>query len=64
MDELITKYGLILWSTSYTPKGKSHQYMDPFGINVIINEWDKSFELKWSIPKTIFTIEEMIEKYS
>jgi hypothetical protein len=57
LDELVTKYGLTLWSTANTAKGKSYQYMDCDGINVIINEWDKSFQLKWLIPKSIFTIE-------
>lgn len=57
LDELITKYGLTLWSTANTAKGKSYQYMDCDGINVIINEWDESFQLKWLIPKSIFTIE-------
>ncbi len=57
IDEIVEKHGLTLWSTSTTAKGKSYQYMDFDGINVIINEWDKSFQLKWLIPRSIFTIE-------
>ena len=57
LEEIITNYGLTLWSTSTTEKGKSYQYMDYDGINVIINEWDKSFQFKWLVPKSIFTIE-------
>ena len=57
LDEIVETYGLTLWSTYNTSKGKSYQYMDYNGINVIINEWDKSFELKWNIPQSIFTIE-------
>lgn len=57
LNELVEKYGLTLWSTANTEKGKSYQYMDFDGINVIINEWDKSFQLKWLIPKSIYTIE-------
>lgn len=55
--DIIEKYGLTLWSTANTAKGKSYQYMDFDGINVIINEWDKSFQLKWLIPRSIVTIE-------
>lgn len=57
LEEIINKYGLTLWSTANTAQGKSYQYMDSNGINVIINEWDKSFQLKWFVPKSIFTIE-------
>lgn len=57
LDDIISKYGLTLWATANTAQGKSYQYMDFNGINVIINEWDKSFELKWIIPQSIFTIE-------
>ena len=57
LDDIINKYGLTLWSTATTAQGKSYQYLDFDGINVIINEWDKSFQLKWLVPKSIFTIE-------
>lgn len=57
LEDIINKYGLTLWSTANTAQGKSYQYMDYDGINVIINEWDKSFQLKWLVPKSIFTIE-------
>ena len=56
-EEIVKKFDLTLWSTANTAKGKSFQYMDALGINIIFNEWDKSFELKWLIPKSIFTIE-------
>lgn len=55
--DLEVRYGLTLWSTAYTGNGRSYQYMDYNGINVIINEWDKSFQFKWMVPKSIFTIE-------
>jgi Zn ribbon nucleic-acid-binding protein len=57
LQEIIDKYGLTLWSTANTAKGKSYQYMDFDGINVIINDWDKSFQFKWLVPKSIMTIE-------
>ena len=57
LEDIINKYGLTLWSTATTDQGKSYQYMDHDGINVIINEWVKSFQFKWLIPKSIFTIE-------
>lgn len=57
LEDIINKYGLTLWSTANTAKGKSYQYLDYDGIGVVINEWDKSFQLKWLIPKSIFTIE-------
>lgn len=57
LEELVKEFELTLWSTIYTEKGKSYQYMDPIGINIIFNEWDKSFEFKWLVPKSIFTIE-------
>lgn len=57
LDELAKQFELTLWCTANTEQGKSYQYMDPIGINIIFNEWDQSFELKWLIPKSIFTIE-------
>lgn len=58
LDELAKEHNLQLWATMNGKEGKSYQYMDmTYGINVIFNEWDKSFELKWLIPKSIFTIE-------
>ena len=57
LEDIINKYGLTLWSTTNTAQGKSYQYMDYAGINVIINEWDKSFQFKWGIPNSLFTIE-------
>ena len=57
LKELAKEFELTLWSTASTEKGKSYQYMDHIGINIIFNEWDQSFELKWLIPKSIFTIE-------
>ena len=56
IKELAKEFELTLWSTANTPQGKSYQYMDSQGINVIFNEWDQSFELKWMIPQSIFTI--------
>ena len=46
IEELAKEFELTLCSTANTDKGKSYQYMDPIGINIIFNEWDKSFELK------------------
>lgn len=57
LNEIIEKYGLTLWCTANTANGKSYQYMDLDGINIIINEWDKSFQFKWLVPNSIFTIE-------
>lgn len=57
IKELAKEFELTLWSTTSTEKGKSYQYMDNQGINVIFNEWDQSFEFKWLIPRSIFTIE-------
>lgn len=57
LDELVEQFGLTLWSTTNSVQGKSRQYMDYGGVNVIINEWDKSFQLKWLVPKSIITIE-------
>ena len=57
IEELAKEFELTLWSTCNSTNGKSYQYMDSQGINVIFNEWDQSFELKWMIPKSIFTIE-------
>jgi hypothetical protein len=57
LDELAKHFEFTLWSTANTEKGKAYQYMDPIGINIIFNEWDQIFELKWLIPKSIFTIE-------
>lgn len=56
MEELAQNYNLTLWATINTDEGKSYQYMDARGINVIFHDWDKSFELKWMIPRTIFTV--------
>lgn len=56
-EELAKEFELTLWSINSDVSGKSYQYMDSIGINVIFNEWDQSFELKWMIPKSIFTIE-------
>lgn len=56
LEDIVNKHGLTLWSTANTANGKSYQYMDYDGINVIIND-DKSFELRWHVPKSIFTIE-------
>jgi hypothetical protein len=57
LEELAREHNLTLWATANTTQGKSYQYMDSQGINVIFNEWDQSFELKWLIPRSIFTIE-------
>ena len=57
LNELAKEFDLTLWATINTEQGKAYQYMDPIGINIIFNEWDQSFELKWLIPKSIFTIE-------
>lgn len=59
LEEIVAKYGFTLWSTAYKAQGKSYQYRDFDGINVIINEWDKSFQLKWIVPNSIFTIESL-----
>ena len=57
IKELANEFEFTLWSTINTEKGKSYQYMDSLGINIIFNEWDHSFELKYLIPRSIFTIE-------
>lgn len=57
LDEIVEKHGLTLWSTTNTTRGKTYQYIDFDGINIIINEWDKSFQLKWNIPESIMMIE-------
>lgn len=58
LDEIVKEHQLQLWATMNGEKGKSYQYMEmTYGINVIFNEWDESFEIKWLIPKSIFTIE-------
>ena len=57
LEELVEKYQLTMWCSCNTAKGKSYTYMDRFGVNVIINDWDKSFQLKWIVPRSIFTIE-------
>ena len=57
LEEIVSTYGFTLWSSANTAQGKSYQYLDWTGINLIINEWDKSFQLKWSIPQSIFTLE-------
>lgn len=57
MERLAEKFELTLWSTCSNTQGKSYIYMDPLGINIIFNDWDQSFEFKWMIPKSIFTIE-------
>lgn len=56
MQTLVDKYELSLFATSTTPKGKQFIYIDQFGINVVFNEWDKSFELTWIVPNTIFQL--------
>lgn len=57
LEELAKEFEFTLWSTMNTEHGKAYQYMDPIGINIIFNEWDHSFEMKWLIPRSIFTIE-------
>ena len=57
IDEFAKEHNLTCWSTSYDAKGKSYTFMDDQGINVIVNEWDKSFALKWLVPRSIFTVE-------
>ena len=58
LDEIAKEHRLQLWATMNGEKGKSYQYMEmTYGINVIFNEWDESYEIKWLIPKSIFTIE-------
>jgi hypothetical protein len=57
LDEIIEQYGLTLWATIKTEKGKTYQYMDFDGINVLINDWDKSFQLKWMVPRSSITLE-------
>jgi hypothetical protein len=57
IEELAKDFEFTLWSTCNSSNGKSYQYMDKQGINIIFNEWDQSFELKWLIPRSIFTIE-------
>ena len=57
LDELVKQFELTLCSTALTEKGKAYQYMDPIGINIIFNDWDQSFKLKWLIPKSIFAVE-------
>ena len=57
LDELANEHELTLWATSNGKNGKSYIYMSAHGINVVFNEWDQSFEFKWAIPRSIFTIE-------
>ena len=57
LNEIAKEHELTLWATSNSEQGKSYIYMDNRGINVIFNEWDQSFEFKWMIPRSIFTIE-------
>ena len=57
MDELAREHELTLWATNNDANGKSYIYLSSHGINVISHEWDKSFEFKWAVPKSIFTIE-------
>ena len=57
LNEIAKEHELTLWATSNSEQGKSYIYLDNRGINVIFNEWDQSFEFKWMIPRSIFTIE-------
>ena len=57
IEELAKEFDFTLWATFNRADGKSYQYMDALGINIIFNEADQSFELKWMIPRSIFTIE-------
>ena len=57
LDELAKEHNLTIWATCNTEQGKSYIYMGSQGINVIFNEWDQSFEFKWAIPRSIFTID-------
>lgn len=51
---LAEKRRFTLWATI---SGRYLQFMDRFGINLIVEIETGEFELKWSIPKSIFTVE-------
>ena len=58
INELAEEFQLTLWSTCSDQKNqKSYVFMDDLGINIIFNTSDQSFELKWMVPKSIFTME-------
>lgn len=57
LEKLVEKYAWTLCYTSNSSKGTSYSYRDYNGINIIINEWDKRFKMRWSVPHSIFTIE-------
>lgn len=54
IKKLAESRGFTLWATI---SGKQLQFMDRFGINLIVTIETGEFELKWGIPKTIFTVE-------
>jgi hypothetical protein len=57
LNELAKEHELTLWATSSSEQGKSYIYLSNRGINVVFNDWDQSFEFKWAVPRSIFTIE-------
>ncbi|MBQ3543428.1 MAG: hypothetical protein IJA34_00325 [Lachnospiraceae bacterium] len=56
MDKLIERYNFTLWATIVNQEGRSYQYMDAHGINILINEKTKEFSFEWCVPKSIFSI--------
>lgn len=54
VKEIAEKRGFTLWATI---NGKTLQFMDRFGVNIIVNADTGEFELKRLIPKSIFTME-------
>lgn len=57
LDEFAKEHDLTLWATSNSSHGTSYIYLNKHGINVVFHEWDQSFEFKWNVPRSIFTIE-------
>lgn len=54
VTELAERRGFTLWATI---NGTTLQFMDRFGINLIVKVETGEFELKRCVPKSIFTIE-------
>lgn len=52
--EIAERRGFTLWATI---SGKQLQFMDRFGINLIVTIETGEFAFKWGIPKSIFTVE-------
>ena len=57
IEKWAEKYNLTLWATIRNGDIVTYQYMDRYGINVVVTPSTKTFELKWAIPRSIFTLE-------